>query len=133
MNHRQHLLVPILSFLLLGSLRLACLEPEQIWERVSPSVLRVEATHLDGEQMQGSGFTCEIEGKKYILSNRHVVVGAKELRVGHSAETLTVAPAYRISPELDLALIDLPKQLVVVPLRKRSTELRTGERVYAIG
>lgn len=106
-----------------------CLEPEVIWERVSPSVVRVETTMLDGEQMQGSGFVCEIEGKKYVLSNRHVVIGAKQVRVGPSADKLTVAPGYRISPELDLALIDLPQQLP----QKRTTGLKTGERVYAIG
>lgn len=110
-----------------------CLEPEVIWERVSPSVVRVETTLLDGEQMQGSGFVCEIEGKKYVLSNRHVVVGAKQVRFGHLADKLTSAPSFRISPELDLALIDLPKGLQIPALRKRQTELKTGERVYAIG
>lgn len=113
--------------------RLWALEPEEIWERVSPSVVRIESTLLNGEQKQGSGFICEIEGKKYILSNRHVVLGAKEVRVGISVKHLVFAPTYRISPELDLALIEVPKEVRAPALKKRISELRTGERLYAVG
>ncbi len=108
-------------------------EPAEIWEMVSPSVVRVEATLLDGEQVQGSGFVCEVDGKKYILSNRHVVLGAKEIRVGHSQNKLTPAPGYRVSPKFDLTLIDIPHEVYLAPIKRRTTELRTGERVYVIG
>lgn len=124
--------VAVVCLLLLPSCSWA-FEPEEIWDRVNPSVLRVEATLLDGEEMQGSGFACEVEGKKYVLSNRHVVAGAKQIRVGHSTEKLSAAPGFRISPELDLALIDLPTGMQIPVLRKRATELRVGERVYAVG
>ncbi|MCU0783339.1 MAG: S1C family serine protease [Verrucomicrobia bacterium] len=129
-----------LGFLGIGLLLLAgCgkierdLKPEEIWSRVSPSVVRVEAKSLEGDTVIGSGFVCELQGKKFILSNRHVVLGAKEVRVGSSEDTLVVAPSYRISPELDLALIDLPPSLQIAPLRTRAGGLKIGERVFAIG
>lgn len=109
------------------------LQPEEIWDRVSPSVLRVEAEGLDGSTQLGSGFVCEIEGQKFILSNRHVVLGAKHVRVGASGDELTLAPGYRISPDLDLALIDVPKGLQIKPLQGRANKLRIGEEIFAIG
>jgi hypothetical protein len=109
------------------------LTPEEIWSLVSPSVVRVEAKSLEGDTMIGSGFVCELQGKKFILSNRHVVLGAKEVRVGSSEATLVLAPSYRISPELDLALIDLPPGLLIAPLKTRTDGVKIGERIFAIG
>lgn len=125
---------------LMAALALLCgcwfvfgLEPEEIWERVSPSVVRVVAEMIDGEKMQGSGFVSEIDGKKFVLSNRHVVLGAKSVRVGHSETNLLPALGYRISPDLDLAIIELPTALALPSLKKRWSDAKTGERVYAVG
>jgi hypothetical protein len=96
-------------------------------------VVRIEASLLDGAEMQGSGSACELEGKKYILSNRHVVTGAKEVRVGHRSEDLKLSPGFKLSPELDLAVIEVPEGLRIDAIPKRESPLRTGERVYAIG
>jgi hypothetical protein len=109
------------------------LQPEEIWTRVSPSVVRVEAKSLEGDTLIGSGFVCELNGKKVILSNRHVVLGAKEVRVGSSAEKLFRSPGYRISPDLDLALIDLPKELQIASLKTRTGGVRIGERIFTVG
>src|SRR5882762_11436314 len=81
------------------------LQPEEIWNLVSPAVLRIEAKTFDGDTMIGSGFVCELQGKKFVLSNRHVVLGAKEVRVGNSRKELVLASKYKISPDFDLALI----------------------------
>lgn len=112
---------------------LAALEPEQVWERVSPSVMRVEAEMFDGDRTQGSGFVCEVGGRKWIFSNRHVVLGAKKVRVGQSETNLLEASGYRISAELDLAIIEPPTALVTPSLPKRTLEPKTGERIFAIG
>lgn len=111
----------------------AALEPEQIWELVSPSCVRLEAVQLDGSKQLGTGFAFESDGKKYILSNRHVVQGATEVKVGHTATNLLQSPSYRICPSLDFAIIDLPEKFAIPALKKRTTSLRTGERAYAIG
>lgn len=109
------------------------LEPEEIWELVSPSCVRIEATQLDGTKTLGTGFAFEIDGKKYILSNRHVVLGASRVQIGHSASNLHQAPAYRICPSLDFAIIDVPQKFTIAAAKKRLSPLKTGERAYAIG
>ena len=83
--------------------------------------------------MIGSGFVCELQGRKFVLSNRHVVLGAKEIRVGKSEKELVSAPSYRISPDIDLALIDLPTELAITPLKTRKDGVKIGERVFAVG
>jgi Trypsin-like peptidase domain len=109
------------------------LEPEQIWELVSPSCVRVEATQLDGTKSLGTGFAFEMEGKKYILSSRHVVLGASQVQIGQSATNLVQVASYRISPSLDFAIIDLPESFKIAAAKKRLSALKTGERAYAIG
>ena len=79
----MHVLVALL--IAACTLTAHALEPDETWERVNGSVVFVKATPLDGEVVTGSGFVSEIGGKKCILSNRHVVVGAKSVQVGHSA------------------------------------------------
>ena len=124
----------LMAFLVAGCERAQRdLHLEKIWRRVSLSVVRVEAKSVEGETTVGSGFVCELNGEKVILSNRHVVLGAKEVRVGTSAEKLFRSSGYRISPEIDLALIDVPKELQSAPLKTRKNDVRIGERVFAIG
>ena len=43
------------------------------------------------------------------------------------------APSYRISPDIDLALIDLPTELAIPPLKTRKDGVKIGERVFAVG
>lgn len=111
----------------------AALEPEQIWELVSPSCVRLEAVQLDGSKQSGTGFAFKIDGKNYILSNRHVVQGATQVKIGHSATNLVRSPSYRICPNLDFAIIDLPERFTITAIKRRVAPLRTGERAYAIG
>ena len=109
------------------------LEPQDIWKQVSPAVVRVEALMLNGDRMQGSGFICNIEGKKYILTNKHVVRGAKEVSVGFTENKLFHAPSYRVSRDLDLAIIQIPSELPNTCLIKKIDETKTGEKIYALG
>jgi hypothetical protein len=109
------------------------LQPEEIWSQASPSVVRIEAKSIDGNIMIGSGFVCELQGRTFILSNRHVVLGANEIRVGKSEDELVRASSYRISPDIDLALIDLPPGLAIPPLKTRKDGVKIGERVFAVG
>lgn len=130
-NHKSRwLLIALCSAV---ACRCMALEPEQIWELVSPSCVRIEATQLDGTKTLGTGFAFEIDGKKYILSNRHVVLGASRVQIGHSATNLLQAPSYRICPSLDFAIIDVPQKFTIAAAKKRQSPLKTGERAYAIG
>lgn len=54
--------------------------PEDIWREVSPSILSISAKGIDGTQAVGSGFVVELEGKRLVLTNRHVVKGLNFLQ-----------------------------------------------------
>ena len=109
------------------------LEPQGIWNLISPSVVRVEAQLLNGDQMQGSGFICEMDGKKYILTNKHVVRGAKEVRVGYTEAKLVKASGYHTSRDIDLAIIEMPDNFGGNCLKTRKDEVRVGEKIFALG
>jgi serine protease Do len=97
------------------------------------------------QQSTGSGFVVDAEG--YILTNAHVVSGARRVQIvlpaGDADGTLATALAGRatfipariigLSTELDLALLKVDDmKLPALPLASYS-ELRQGETVFAFG
>ena len=90
--------------------------PEQIWKDASGSIVYVTAHGVDGKVAQGSGFVATIEGKRWILTNRHVVSGAEEVVIAPQGKNPKQARAYKISADLDLALIECPADLHAEPL-----------------
>src|SRR5205809_2121475 len=90
--------------------------PEQIWKDASGSIIYVTAQGLDGKVSQGSGFFVKLEGKRWILTNRHVVNGAEEVAIAPQGKNPKRAGAYKISPDLDLAVIECPNDLEANPL-----------------
>jgi S1-C subfamily serine protease len=112
-------------------------------ERVSPSVVYIEVAHEVNERRgrgrpspreahaSGSGFVFTPDG--FILTNSHVVVGARKIRVtlpdggAHQAEMIGD------DPDTDLAVIriDAPN---LVPARLGDAQaIRVGQLVIAIG
>ena len=106
---------------------------EQVWTEISPSLIFVVAEGFGGTKMQGSGFIVELEGKRLILTNRHVVKGAEKVMVGTDAEKLLPSASYRIAGDLDLAVIECPDSLKVPPLRLATRPLNPGAEVIALG
>jgi len=108
-------------------------------EKISPSVVKIDAVHLartsSGKSREqaggGSGFVFTPDG--LILTNSHVVHGAK--RIAASLSDGRQFPAHTIGddPATDLAVIriDAPS-LVAAPLGD-SQRLRVGQLVIAIG
>ncbi len=107
--------------------------PEQIWKEIAPSLIFVSAEGLDGSTMIGSGFVSLVDGKRYVLTNRHVVKGAFKVWVGTDTSTLVAARSYKISPDLDLALLDCPAELTAPPLQLTQTIPNPGSEVMAFG
>jgi S1-C subfamily serine protease len=107
--------------------------PEQIWKDVSPSIVYVTARGVDGKVAQGSGFFVKLEGKRWILTNRHVVQGAEEVSVAPQGKNPKRARSYKISPDLDLAVVECPTDLEAkaLPLAKRQPN--PGTEVFALG
>ena len=111
------------------------------YERIAPSVVRVRASPYDGtEELQsdagdnvGTGVVMIDTG--VILTNLHVVQGAKRLTVVFAGGLEAEAEVIGARPEHDLAVLqakDIPDDLE--PATMRSTNgLRPGEEVVAVG
>ncbi|MDY0249204.1 MAG: DegQ family serine endoprotease [Pseudomonas sp.] len=82
-------------------------------------------------QSLGSGFIISADG--YVLTNNHVIADADEIIVRLSDRSELVAELVGADPRTDVALLKIPgKNLPMVKLGK-SSELKVGEWVLAIG
>ncbi len=106
---------------------------EQIWQDVSPSLIYVSARGIDGGVMQGSGFVVELDGKRLILTNRHVVKGAEKVSIGTDTKSLVVSPGYKIAANLDLAVVECPADVKAPALPLATRTLNPGAEVVALG
>jgi len=99
--------------------------------RVAPSVVNIRV--LSGERGQGSGSGFIIARDGFILTNSHVVHGARELEV-----TLHDARVYRAQligtdPETDLAVIRIDAPNLYHVRLADSSRVRVGQVAVAIG
>jgi hypothetical protein len=106
---------------------------EDLWKEVSPSIVYVTARSVDGQVAQGSGFFVNLEGRRWVLTNRHVVKGAEEVLIAPQGKNAKPAPSYKLSPDLDLAVIECPADLDARPLPLSKRQLNPGAEVYALG
>ncbi len=99
-----------------------------IYENVNPSVVNIRT-----DEATGSGFVWDTQG--HIVTNFHVVHGAKEIRVTFWDDREVPAEIVGEDPDSDLAVIKVdPEGLDLRPVRLGdSTTLRVGERAIAIG
>jgi S1-C subfamily serine protease len=118
----------------------ACTESlTSLFERVSPSVVSIQATKINKAKPQrrfetvvGSGVVIERDG--HVLTNAHVIDGAASLVVTLDSGARTPARVLGMDTVTDLALlrIEAPTPLPVARLGD-SSALRVGEEVVAIG
>ena len=102
-------------------------------KRVSPSVVCVEVTTKKGTFV-GSGFAVT---DKYIITNRHVVEGARGVRIGNPLWKKKVFDAniIEISQDYDLAWIEVDDDsFTLKPMNLyNGSLLDQGEKVYTLG
>jgi S1-C subfamily serine protease len=117
------------------------LSAAEAYERIAPSVVRVRASPWDGtEELQsdaaeniGTGVVMIDSG--VILTNLHVVQGAKRVSVVFADGLEAEAEVIGARPEHDLAVLqakDIPDDLEPATMRSTSG-LRPGDEVVAVG
>jgi S1-C subfamily serine protease len=103
-------------------------------ERVLPSVVNVRTTSFGGGEGDGSGVVLDRAG--IIVTNNHVVEGTTSVTVVFNDERHTrplPGTVLGTSPERDLAVIRVGAN-DLIPLRvARSSSLRLGDPVFAVG
>ena len=84
-------------------------------------------------QALGSGFVWDKEG--HIVTNYHVVEGARQIQVAFSDGTIVDAELVGSAPGADLAVVrvDLPAEMLVPVTMGDSSQLDVGQLVVAIG
>jgi S1-C subfamily serine protease len=105
----------------------------QIYDQDGPGVAFIQADGASGEAT-GSGFVLDKQG--YILTNAHVVEGARSTQVSfEDSGDLIDAKIVGADPSTDLALIKVdPGKTKLSPLRLGDSEkARVGDPVVAIG
>ena len=81
----------------------------------------------------GSGFVWDVDG--HVVTNFHVIQGSERARVTLNDQTTWEARLVGASPEKDLAVLelDLPRNRLTPLALGTSTDLRVGQKVFAIG
>jgi S1-C subfamily serine protease len=104
-------------------------------ETVGPAVVRVDTRERGGKSGRGgSGSGVVISPDGLVLTNAHVVNGAREIRLSDTEGRTTEARLLGIDPDTDLALLraDAARSLAFALLGD-SKQLRRGQIAIAIG
>jgi len=112
-----------------------------VYDTVSPSVVNISATTITfdffrrpiPQEGSGSGFFFDNQG--HIVTNFHVIEGARELQVTVADGRSTPATVVGVDPSNDLAVLQVDPSMVIAPPAPPgdSDNLRVGEFVFAIG
>lgn len=109
-----------------------------IYERVNPSVVNIEVvdefSNNDSIDSSGSGFVFDADGN--IVTNAHVVIGAREILVTFFNGVVAEAEVVGYDDYSDLAVIrveDVPEGTLFPVQLGDSNNLRVGQFIVAIG
>ena len=100
---------------------------------ITTEVLQQSGWYVTAAQGAGSGFVWD--GAGHVVTNNHVVEGARKVTVQLDAGDPIPATVIGRAPEYDLAVVRLsrpPKDLRPLPLGS-SRDLKVGQSVFAIG
>ena len=106
---------------------------ESIYEETNPSVVYIEVAYSAGGGASGSGFVWDTQGN--IVTNNHVVDGARTITVTFDDDTTAEASLIGQDVDSDLAVIKVDRgveQLRPVTMGD-STSLKVGQMAIAIG
>ncbi len=113
----------------------------RVYEECNQSIVHIntKARQMDSffsvKELKGAGSGSVISNDGYILTNNHVVEGAREVTVTLHNGSSYPAVVQGKDPESDIAVlkIDAPAADLLPLAWGESTNLRVGQRIYAIG
>lgn len=106
------------------------MDPAEVFETVSPSVVVIWASDTAGEPLgQGSGVVLE---DSLVVTNCHVVDEASGILVSQNQDSAEAVLLAR-DGERDLCLLQMKRSLGVPADRGVSGDLKIGHRVYTVG
>lgn len=101
-------------------------------ERVAPSIASIQVERADGRGGSGSGFVFTPDG--YLLTNSHVVDGARHISASFATGTRQEAQLVGNDPDTDIAVLRIGSMHSLPSIRLgRSATLRVGQIAIAIG
>lgn len=110
-----------------------------VYKKALPSVVNITSTTVAfdffygavPQKGMGSGFV--IDGEGHILTNYHVIEGARQVEVTTSDKSKFKAQVVGVDPAHDLAVIQIPNSKVPAAEIGDSKNLVVGQKVFAIG
>src|SRR5215471_12536996 len=110
-----------------------------VYKKSLPSVVNITSTAVAfdffygpvPQQGQGSGFV--IDGEGHILTNYHVIEGARQVEVNTSDKKKYRAQIVGTDPRHDLAVLQIPAHSAAPAVLGDSKGLAVGQKVFAIG
>jgi S1-C subfamily serine protease len=110
-----------------------------VYKKSLPSVVNITSTAVAfdffygavPQQGQGSGFV--IDGEGHILTNYHVVEGARQVEVNTSDKKKYRAQIVGTDPQHDLAVLQISVHSIPPAVLGDSKNLVVGQKVFAIG
>lgn len=113
----------------------------EVYKAVSPGVVYIQSTTMvrdwfGSEEREGAGSGSVIDEQGHILTNYHVIQGARRLSVHFGSGRNYPATVVGGDPDTDLAVIKLtekPKEAITIVPLGDSDRLIVGQKVLAIG
>lgn len=110
-----------------------------VYRKVIPTVVNITSTAVAfdffygavPQQGQGSGFIIDSDG--HILTNNHVIAGARQVEVTLWNKKKYRAEVIGTDRQKDLAVIQIPAKSLTAATLGDSKSLEVGQKVYAIG
>ncbi len=110
-----------------------------VYKKALPSVVNITSTTVAydffygavPQKGMGSGFVIDDQG--HILTNYHVIEGARQVEVTTSDKSKYKAQVVGVDPAHDLAVIQIPNSKVPAAEIGDSKSLVVGQKVFAIG